>query len=109
MIEGRLFLFGIDKIAKLKGKNMTKEIAKVEGSSERERAKWYDFSKVCEEIKNMILTTSEKITGGWQSSRIKYVEIRVDIRNGKCSIKDRHGEVISIEELQKLFENSKTR
>ena len=73
-------------------------------STDRERAKWYDFQRACEAIREMITASAERLSSPWQSSRVKYVELRVDIRNGKCSIKDRYGEVISIEELKRIFE-----
>lgn len=41
----------------------------------------------------------------FRNSRCKYLNLRVDMRDGSCLIKDRDGNPISIDELRHQFHN----
>lgn len=56
---------------------------------------WVPLSKVMAIIK--------KSNGSWwwfKNTRAKYIELRIDMRTFHCTLKDRHGDYISLEELE---------
>jgi len=56
---------------------------------------WYD-------IQDIISLIGDK----WRwikNPSCKYVHLYMDMRNGKCTLKNRHGESITIEDLRKQY------
>ena len=60
------------------------------------------FAKVSELISTTILNKTKWKWG--KNSRCKYIELRIDTRSGECQIKDRDGELISLEQLMYQYE-----
>lgn len=59
-----------------------------------------------EVIKAVQQTIKDSLSGRWwwaKNSRCKYIDIRIDMRDGKCVLMDRESQRISIEDLQKQY------
>lgn len=56
---------------------------------------WYHLRQVLDVVR-------ASICGEWAWPRnvnCKYIDVRIDMRSGECLIRDRHGKVITMEEL----------
>jgi hypothetical protein len=57
---------------------------------------WYDFGEVLDVLK-------ERLARRWmwyRNTRCKYVELRIDMRDGKCLIRDKDGNSIELDQLK---------
>ena len=60
---------------------------------------WIPLENVIEIVKD----ASRRVHDGWnwyRNTRCKYINVRIDMRDGHCVIQDRHGTPISLEELK---------
>ncbi len=64
---------------------------------------WIPFSQVIEVV-------NRSLKGNWNwfsNNRCKYINLRIDMRDGHCVLKDRDGQSITIEQLGYQFELEK--
>lgn len=58
-------------------------------------SEWVDFSDVSKKVAKLLESGFE-----WRfNADLKYLEIVIDMRDGKCRLKNRHGVVINMNEL----------
>jgi hypothetical protein len=63
----------------------------------RDEARWYPIEALLQ-----VVEASRINEWNWtKNSPCKYLELRIDMRNGLCLIKDRTGKVLTIEEVMK--------
>lgn len=64
---------------------------------------WYKFSDIFKTIADI-----QENNWSWAfNNRCKYIDIRIDMRDLKCLLKDRYGDVITIKELVRQHEKVK--
>ena len=66
---------------------------------DRRQGQWIAFSQITEVV-------NSSLKGNWdwfRNSRCKYINLRIDMRDGNCLIKDRDEELITLEQLRYQF------
>lgn len=64
---------------------------------------WFPLSKIQD-----VLDKVKTFEWSWtKNSRCKYINVRIDMRDGHCYITDREGKEIKLEELQYQYSSKK--
>jgi len=67
----------------------------------------YDFvSNEWSDLNDVIRIVNASAHGSWswtRNARCKYIELRIDMRDGKCLIRNRDGLTITLGELQRQY------
>jgi len=59
--------------------------------------KSYDFSEISETVQSKIISNRK---WAWRNNiKAKYINLRIDTRDGTCTIKDRNGDIMTLEEM----------
>ena len=75
----------------------------VEGRKNAQTVEEKTKYNVWDDIRDVLPVLKKSIAGEWnwgRNRKCKYIEVRIDMRDGKCIIKDRHGNRINPEDLR---------
>lgn len=70
-------------------------------------SKFNVWDRFMEDVLPVLEAASKRKWTWYRNDRCKYIEVRIDMRDGSCIIKDRHGNRITPEELARQMGGKK--